>query len=175
MYFLLMLSARDEIVRLIPDIRATVARVLRSSRYYTDDHVEQCAADIMVEALDYGARTFDPAKGSAKSHFTCFARRRAINWLSMAHRRFEVSSTVQAEDGESVDLFDRIASDAFLGPLRALESSRIRVALESLNPRQRALLDAYVRHECWSRAAKEIGVSAATASRIKGQIAALLR
>jgi DNA-directed RNA polymerase specialized sigma24 family protein len=170
-----MLNINTEIVALIPAIKATVAGVLRRSRYFTDDHVEQCAADIMVEILDYGVRTFDAGKGSARSHFTCFAKRRALNWLSMAHRRFEVAPAPVEVDGEPVDPLDSVPSDTFLDPLRALESKRIRMALESMKPRHRALLEAYVRHQCWSRAAAEIGVSPATASRMKDQIAAKLR
>lgn len=170
-----MLNINAEIVALIPAIRSTVAKVLRGSRYFTDDHIEQCAADIMVDILDYGVRTFDATQGSARSHFTCFARKRAINWLSMSHRRFEVAPAPVELDGEPVDPLDNVPSETFLDPLRALESSRIRMALESLKPRHRALLEAYVRLQCWSRAAAAIGVSPATASRMKDQIAARLQ
>lgn len=170
-----MLNMNAEIVALMPAIRATVANVLRSSRYYTDGDVDECMSAVMVQVLDYGVRTFDASKGVARSHFTCFAKRRAINWLSSAHHRFEVSPAPVEVDGESVDPLDSVPSVTFLDPLRALESKRIRMALESMKPRYRALLEAYVRHQCWSRAAAEIGVSPATASRMKDQIAARLR
>jgi len=170
-----MLNMNAEIVAVMPAMRATVAKVLRSSRYYTDEDLDECMSDVMVQALDYGARTFDPSKGSARSHFTCFAKRRSLNWLSKAHRRFEVSPTSVEMDGDTVDQFENVPSETFLDPLRALESSRIRAALATLEPRYRALLEAYVRYQCWSRAAAEIGVSGPTAHRMKLQIAALLR
>lgn len=169
-----MLNIAHEILALIPDIRRTVAKVLRSSRYYTEDHVEECMQEIMSQALDYGARTFDPAKGSAKSHFTCFARTRSINWLADAHRRFE--HVVVSDTDEDSAGFTPVENDSpFAVLVRKQESQRIRAAFAALEPRQRALLEAFERLHCWGKAAKEIGVSAATASRLKAAIATALR
>lgn len=170
-----MLNIHGEILALIPDIRRTVAKVLRASRYYADDHIEECMQEIMSQALDYAARTFDPSKGSAKSHFTCFAKTRAINWLSMAHRSFEHSAVATDTDEEGSAFVPTEHDDPFAVLLRKQEASRIRAAFAALEPRQRALLEAFERTLSWGRAAKEIGVSAATASRMKAQILIALR
>lgn len=167
-----------QIIGLMPDIRRTVAKVLRNSRYYTDDHVEECQADIMAQILDYGVRTFDETKGSAKSHFTCFAYARALNWLHVAHRRFEsVPDVTTSDEGEvtsiSANVADTNTPEMML--VRAQDAARIRAAFATLEPRQRALLAAFERLQSWGEAAREIGVSAATASRMKAQIAAQLR
>lgn len=170
-----MLNIEQVILSLIPDIRRTVAKVLRSSRYYTDDHVEECMQEIMSQAVDYGARTFDASRGSAKSHFTCFAKTRAINWLAHAHRRFE-HVAVLADTDEATSGFVPVENDdPFAMLVRKQEASRIRAAFETLEPRQRALLAAFERTLSWGKAAKEIGVSPATASRMKAAIAAALR
>lgn len=171
-----MLNAIErEILSLIPDIRRTVAKVLRASRYYTEDHIEECMQEIMSQAVDYGARTFDASKGSAKSHFTCFAHSRAINWLSMAHRSFEHSPVAMDTDEESSGFVPTEHDDPFALLVRKQEAQRIRAAFNALEPRQRALLEAFERLHCWGKAAKEIGVSSATASRLKAQIALALR
>lgn len=170
-----MLNIESEIISLIPDIRRTVAKVLRASRYYTDDHVEECMQEIMSQALDYARRTFNPDKGSAKSHFTCFARTRAINWLAMAHRSFEHSPVAMDTDEDSSAFVPTEHDSPFALLLRKQESVRIRAAFSALEPRQRALLEAFERLGCWSRAAADIGVSPATASRMKAQIALALR
>jgi len=59
--------------------------------------------------------------------------------------------------------------------MRKQEASRIRAAFDALEPRQRDLLAAFERTQSWGKAAQEIGVSAATASRMKAQIALALR
>jgi hypothetical protein len=48
----------------------------------------------------------------------------------------------------------------------------VRRALECLDDRSRALVDAYLRLGSWIHAAREIGVSVATASRLKAKIIA---
>lgn len=167
-----------EILGLMADIRRTVAKVLRNSRYYTDDHVDECMADIMLQIFDYGVRTFDATKGSAKSHFTCFAHARALNWLHVAHRRFETVPDVSTTDeGEVTSISANVPAEGNpeMSLVRAREASAIRAAFASLEPRCRALLDAFERLGSWGEAAKEIGVSAATASRMKASIAASLR
>lgn len=171
-----MLNALEhEILTLIPDIRRTVAKVLRASRYYTEDHVEECMQEIMCQALDYAARTFDPSKGSAKAHFTCFAHARAINWLSMAHRSFEHAAVADDTSEDSSVFVPTEHDDPFALLVRKQEAQRIRAAFNALEPRQRALLEAFERLQCWYKAAKEIGVSGATAHRMKVKIAAALR
>jgi RNA polymerase sigma factor (sigma-70 family) len=167
-----------QILGLMPDIRRTVAKVLRNSRYYTDDHVEECVADIMAQIFDYGVRTFDASKGSAKSHFTCFAYSRALNWLHVAHRRFEcVPDVTTSDEGEVTSISANVPAtdNPEMLLVRAQEAARIRAAFTSLEPRQRALLAAFERLQSWSKAAEEIGVSAATASRMKAAIASQLR
>jgi RNA polymerase sigma factor (sigma-70 family) len=163
---------QNEIIALMPLMRRTVAKVLRSSRYYSDSHIEECMGDIMLQAVEYGARTFDPSKGSAKSHFTTFAKSRAINWLQLAHRRFE---SVSVEADASVLDHLTVEADPLMLLMRARESARIRAAFASLEESQRALLAAFERTHCWGKAAEEIGVSAATASRMKAKIADALR
>lgn len=165
-----------EILGLMPNIRRTVAKVLRSSRYYTDDHIEECMGDIVLQIFDYGVRTFDASKGSAKSHFTTFAKQRALNWLHVAHRRFESVPAVDAGDDETtpVQLTDD-APDAFASLVRAREAAQIRAAIAALDEREQALLAAFERSRNWGKAAREIGVSPATASRMKASIAAQLR
>jgi DNA-directed RNA polymerase specialized sigma24 family protein len=171
-----MLNALErEIISLIPDIRRTVAKVLRASRFYTEDHIEECMQEIMSQTLDYGARTFDASKGSAKSHFTCFARLRAINWLHMAHRSFEHTTVADDTDDTGSAFVPTEHDDPFALLLRKQEAQRIRAAFNALEPRQRALLEAFERLQCWYKAAKEIGVSGATAHRMKVKIAAALR
>lgn len=168
---------QNEIVALRPLMRRVVAKVLRSSRYFTDDHIEECLGDIIGQALDYGVRTFDASKGSAKSHFTTFARSRAINWLQTAHRRFESVSIDVSSDDDSGSVLDSVTvdGDPLILLMRAHEAARIRAAFASLEESQRALLAAFERTHCWGRAAQEIGVSAATASRMKSRIAEALR
>lgn len=165
---------QNEIVALRPLMRRVVAKVLRSSRYFTDDHIDECLGDILIQALDYGVRTFDASKGSAESHFTTFARSRAINWLQMSHRRFESVSIEADESGSIVDSVE-VDGDPLVYLMRAHESARIRAAFAKLEESQRALLAAFERTHCWGRAAQEIGVSAATASRMKAKIAESLR
>jgi RNA polymerase sigma factor (sigma-70 family) len=173
-----MLNIHREIIGLMPEIRRTIAKVLRNSRYYADDHVDECMADVMAQICDYGVRTFDASKGAARSHFTCFAKSRAINWLNTAHRRFEVvPDETTGEDGEVHAISANVPTDAdpLVLILRAEESARVRTAIASLEPRERALLEAFERTHSWSRAAQEIGVSAPTATRMKAKIAAKLR
>lgn len=168
-----MSDTQKEILSLMPDIRRAVASVLRSTPYSADDDVNDCMGDLMTQLFDYGVRTFDPAKGSAKSHFTCFAVRRAKNWLNEAHRRREVSEYAGTnDDGESVSIFDQIAShdDTFSDLAREQETARIRAAIASLDERSQALIGAFYRHGSWGEAAKEIGISPATASRMKAKI-----
>lgn len=170
-----MLNIEHTILALIPDIRRTVAKVLRASRYYADDHVEECMQEIMSQALDYAARTFDPSKGSAKSHFTCFAKSRAINWLASAHRSFEhVVVATDTDDGAS-GFIPTEHDDPFAALVRKQEAGRIRAAFEALEPPQRALLAAFERTGSWGRAAKELGMSAPGASRMKAKIFAALK
>ncbi len=171
-------ALHKEIVALMPDIRRTVAKVLRNSRYYTDDHVEDCMGEIMLQIFDYAVRQFDASKGSAKSHFTSFAYARSINWLHAAHRRFEnVPDQIVSDEGTATTMSESLPDpgNPFLSLVRAQEASRIRVAFAALEPRQRALVEAFERTLSWSDAAKAIGVSPATASRMKAQIAAQLR
>jgi len=163
-----------EVVSLRYQMRRVVGKVLRSSRYFTDDHIEECLGDVMLQALDYGVRTFDPSKGSAKSHFTTFARSRAINWLQTAHRRFEAVSIEADESGAIVDSVEA-DGDPFVHLVRAYEAARIRAAFATLEEPQRALLAAFERTHNWGKAARAIGVSAATASRMKAKIAEALR
>lgn len=163
-----------ELVSLRPLMRRVVAKVLRSSRYFTDDHIEECLGDVMLQALDYGVRTFDASKGVAKSHFTTFAYSRAINWLQTAHRRFEAVSIEADDTGSIVDSVEA-DGDPLIHLLRAYEAARIRAAFAKLEESQRALLAAFERTHNWGRAAEEIGVSAATASRMKAKIAEALR
>lgn len=167
-----------EILALLPDVRRTIAKVLRSSRYYTDDHIEECMGDIVLQIFDYGVRTFDASKGSAKSHFTCFAKSRALNWLNTAHRRFEAAlPSACGDEGDTVSPHENIPAehDTFAMLVRAQEAALIRAAFETLEPRERALLAAFERTHSWGEAAAEIGVSPATASRMKASIALQLR
>jgi DNA-directed RNA polymerase specialized sigma24 family protein len=171
-------TTHQEIVALRHEIRRVVAMVLRSSRYYTDDHVKECMSDVMLQMLDYGARTFDPSKGSAKSHFTTFAKNRARNWLHMACRRFEVADEyTTGDDGETASHTAAVAAegDPAVALVTAQEIARVRAALESLEGRERDLVDAFLRLGSWLLAAREIGVSPATASRMKAAIVAKLR
>lgn len=156
-----------QILAVMPDIRRTVAKVLRSSRYYAADHIDECMSCIMVQIFDYGVRTFDEGKGSVKSHFTSLAYKRALNWLDAAHRRFDVSDAAIVQVAAE--------GDPHLSFARAQEAHRIRAAVASLDASQRELLDAYERTECWYKAAKEIGVSPAKAYRMKAEIAEQLR
>lgn len=159
----------QEILALMPAIRAVVAMVLRNSRYYESEHIDECAADIMLVIFDYGIKTFDPSRGSAKSHFTTLAKCRALNWLHVAHRRFD-----HGADADIVEALPAVG-DPFASLARAREAGRIREAFAALEPRQRALLAAFERLHSWGKAAREIGVSAATASRMKAEIAEQLR
>lgn len=171
-------TTHQEILGLRTEIRRVVAMVLRSSRYFTDDHVEECMSDVMLQALDYGARTFDPSKGSAKSHFTTFAKNRARNWLQVACRRFEVADQhTTGDDGEIVSYAEAVPADGnpALSYATAQELARVRVAIEALEGRERALVDAFLRLGSWMMAARDIGVSPATASRMKTAIVAKLR
>lgn len=170
-------TTHQEIVSLMPAMRRVVASVLRTSRYNSEDHVEECLADIMLQALDYGARTFDASKGSAKSHFTTFAARRAKNWLHVACRRFEVADEVTTSEGEVVSHSASVPAEG--NPLLSLSSSRDKArlvaALEALDGTQRALVEAYVRHGSWLHAARELGMSPVQACRMKKQIVAQLQ
>lgn len=171
-------TTHQEIIGLRTEIRRVVAMVLRSSRYYTDDHVEECMSDVMLQALDYGARTFDPSKGSAKSHFTTFAKNRARNWLHMACRRFEVADEhTTGDEGETASYAAAVPAegDPAMALVTSQELARVRVAIEALEGRERALVDAFLRLGSWMMAAKEIGVSPATASRMKSAIVDKLR
>lgn len=172
---LMMQSIHNQIVALLPDIKRTVASVLRSSRYASADHVEDCTADILTEMLDYGARTFDETKGSAKSHFTTFAKRRALNWLAMAHRRYASRDGSNGSDESMPNEIDAIPSETFQSPLNALEAKRIRLALASLSAADLALVEAFEATSSWSAAAQAIGVSAPTATRMKQEICKQLK
>lgn len=171
-----MLNIQREILSLMPDIRRVVSRVLRSSRYYAEDHIDECMQDVMAQAVIYGARTFDASRGTAKAHFTCFAKSRAINWLNRAHRRFEtVVVTIDSDDDTGKTEPLQTSETPFAILARKQEAAGIREAFEALQPRHRDLLAAFERTYSWGEAAKEIGVSPATASRMKAAIAAALR
>jgi RNA polymerase sigma factor (sigma-70 family) len=164
-----------EILSLMPAIRRTIKSALRKSCFQGSDHLDECMSSVMVQVFEYAVRTFDADKGSAYSHFTFFARSRAINWMRLAHHRFETRyPDVTDDDGETVSLIDLTASDVD-DISRVMESGRIRKAITALRPRQRALLEAFERLGCWSEAGREIGVSAPTASRMKAQIAERLK
>jgi RNA polymerase sigma factor (sigma-70 family) len=170
-------TTHTEILKVRPEMRRVVAMVLRSSRFYTDDHVEECLSDVMLQALDYGASTFDASKGSIKSHFTTFAKHRAKNWLARACRRFEVGDESTTEDGEIVSHTASVPADGnpALSLMAAQERARVLAAVETLEDRERSLVHAFLRTGSWMLAAKEIGVSPATASRMKAAIVAKLR
>jgi len=170
-------TTHQEILGLRNEIRRVVAMVLRTSRYFADDHIEECMSDVMLQAFDYGARTFDPSKGSAKSHFTTFAKHRAKNWLNRACRRFEVADESTTEDGETVSHTASVPADGnpALSLMASQERARVLAAVETLEDRERALVHAFLRLGSWMLAAKEIGVSPATASRMKADIVAKLR
>lgn len=168
-------TVHREVLALLPAIRQTIKSVLRKSCFQGADHLDECMSSVMVQIFEYAVRTFDADKGSAYSHFTFFARSRAINWMRLAHHRFETRyPDVADEDGEMVSLVDLTASDVDV-IARHMESKRIRKAIAALRPRQRALLEAFERLGCWSEAGREIGVSAPTASRLKAQIAERLK
>jgi len=167
-----------EILSILPALRGTVAKVLRSSRYYTSEDIDECLSDVMVQALDYGARTFDPDKGTARSHFTCFVKRRALNWLTTKHRRFECAMPqVKSDDGGVISFAESLPaeSDARLDLVRATEVARVQAAVASLRPVHRAVAEAFMRLNSWTDAAREVGVSVAMASRTKAALAALLK
>ena len=167
-----------QIIAIMPDIRRTIAKVLRSSRYYGEDHIDDCMSEVMIQVLDYGVRSFDPTKGSLKPHFTSFAKMRAINWLSLAFHRFEAATNVTTDaEGKSASLIDAIETNEtpFSLMASAQSSARIRAAIASLKPQQRDLLAAFERTMCWRSAAAEVGMSPAAASRMKAQIVAHLR
>lgn len=161
-----------EVLALLPVIRRTIAKVLRSSRYYTDDHIEECMGDIVVQIFDYAVGKFDPSKGTAKSHFTTFAKGRALNWLDLAHRRFETCApSVDSDDGEPMPVqFVSDELDAFAQLARAREAAQIREAFATLETREQDLIAAFSRTQNWGEAAREIGVSPATASRMRAAI-----
>lgn len=171
-------TVQMEIAAMRGDIRRVVASVLRSSRYFTDDHIDECTSHVMLQALDYGARTFDPARGSVKSHFTNFAKLRARNWLRSGQKRFEVCDEyTTGDEGETASHSEAVPADG--DPATSLvtsrEMARVRAALESLEGRERALVEAFLRLGSWLLAAREIGVSTPTASRMKAAIIAKLR
>lgn len=167
-------TTHREILNLWSDMRRVVASVLRNSRYHSDDDVNECLSFVMVQAFDYGARTFDPSKGSARSHFTCFAKQRAKNWLASGHKRYEVADEVTTDDGETVSLAEAVPADGNpeLSLFTAREVAAVKRNLEALDERCSALLDAYLRHGSWFHAAKELGISPPTASRLKAKIIA---
>lgn len=170
-----MLNIQAEIASLQGDIRRVVSKVLRSSRYFTEDHIEECTQEVIARALIDGAKSFDESRGSAKSHFTTFARCQAINWLGVAHRRFESVQVDSDTDDESAGFVLRDDDNPFAVLVRKQEAARMRRAIEALRPRYRALVDAFLDKGCWYKAAREIGVSQATASRMKVKIVARLR
>jgi DNA-directed RNA polymerase specialized sigma24 family protein len=167
-------TTHREILNLRSDMRRVVASVLRTSRYYSDDDIEECLSFVMVQALDYGARTFDPSKGNAKSHFTCFAKQRARNWLYAGHRRYEVADETTNEDGETTSHSEAVPADGNpqLTMMTSQNMERVRRALDTLDERSRSLVEAFLRLGSWFHAAREIGVSPATASRMKERIIA---
>jgi RNA polymerase sigma factor (sigma-70 family) len=165
-------TTHREILNLWSDMRRVVASVLRNSRYHSDSDIDDCLSEVMLQAFDYGARTFDPSKGNARSHFTCFAKQRAKNWLAAGHRRYEVADEVTTDDGETVSHAEAVPADGNpqLSLLASQEMERVRRALDTLDERSRALVDAFLRLGSWIHAAREIGVSPATASRMKDKI-----
>lgn len=165
-----------EVLSLLPIIRRTIAKTLRSSRYYTDDHVEECMGDIVVQIFDYAVGKFDPSKGSAKSHFTTFAKQRALNWLALAHRSREtVAPSIDSDDGSPMPVqFVSDEPNAFAQLQRSREAAQIREAFATLEPREQELIEAFSRTHNWGDAAQEIGVSPATASRMRAVIVAKL-
>lgn len=170
-------TTHREIIELRSDMKRAVASVLRNSRYYSDDDIEECLSEVMLQALDYGARTFDASRGSAKSHFTCFAKQRAKNWLYAGHRRYEVADEVTTDDGETVSHVSQAEAvpadgNPQLSMITEQELARVRRALDTLDERSRALVAAFLRLGSWYHAAREIGVSASTASRMKDKIIA---
>ena len=170
-------AMHSEILNVLPAMRATAASVLRRSRYYTESDLDECVSCIMVEALDYGVRTFDASKGSVRSHFTCFAKYRAHNWLRLAHHRFESQMPqVVSDDGRALPMAEALPaeSDPHLDMVRGQEIARVRAAVASLKPVHRAVIEAFMRTQSWTDAAREVGVTVAMASRAKAALAKLL-
>jgi DNA-directed RNA polymerase specialized sigma24 family protein len=170
-------AIHSEILTVLPAMRATVANVLRRSRYSTESDLDECMSRVMVEALDYGVRTFDAGKGSARSHFTCFAKYRAHNWLRLAHHRFESQMPqVVSDDGRSIPVAEALPadSDPHLDMVRGQEIAGVRAAVASLKPVHRAVVEAFMRSQSWTDAAREVGVTVAMASRAKAALAQLL-
>lgn len=166
-------TTHREILKLWPEMRRVVASVLRHSRYYGDDHIDECTQEVMRQAFDYGARTFDPSKGSAKSHFTTFAKQRAKNWLGSACRRLEVADEyTTGDEGETISHSESVPADGnpALSLFTAETLAKVKEALAALDERSQALVSAYLKSGSWSHAAREIGVSPATASRMKAAI-----
>jgi len=171
-----MTELRNEIAALRPEIRRVVSRALRTSRFNKDQYVDECMAHVMACAMDYGARTFDPSKGSVRTHFTTFAFHRARNWLRLAYHRFEVADEY-TRGGETFSHAESVPADGNpeLSLVTARERARVFAAIEALETRERDLVKAFLRLGSWLKAANEIGVSPATASRMKTVIIAKLR
>jgi DNA-directed RNA polymerase specialized sigma24 family protein len=162
-------KTHKEIERLLPEIKRTVASTLRGTPYHSEDDIDECFSTVVLEAVDYGARTFDPSKGSAKSHFTCFASRRAKNWLRATSKRrgtFSLSSGSESEDDVTLNVASP-ACDPLLSLIRQEDGDALMAIVQKFDQRSKDLLLAFMRHGSWSAAASEVGVSIATASRVK--------
>lgn len=163
-------STSSEIVKNLKNIQMAVRAAMRSTRFFNDQDIEECTSYVMVEMFDYGARTFDASKGSARSHFTCFAFRRAKNWMRSERRRRDFVPVDDLDSSEGGSVYLVADCDPLDDIIRDQDRRGLEKALSSLDEKSKTLIFTYIEHRSWSVAAQAAGVSQATASRMKTKI-----
>ena len=108
-----------------PNLRGVVGRIVRNR-----DDVEDVIHDAFVQILK-DARSFDPARGSARAWIYTIVRNTALKRCRSAGREIAI------EDDELLALHDRILAEP---ASRTAEYAALRGYLEALEPRRRASL-----------------------------------
>ena len=147
-------------------LRSEVRSMLGSLGARKDDLDDACQ-DAFVLLVSYILPRYRAEHGKLETYALSMVRKR---WLNSRTRKWSArEETAMRDDGTSV-LDDEACPHGFAVFERAIEAQHIRVAMERLSERERALLAAFEGCKTWKEAGEAIGVSEATVSRLRAGI-----
>jgi len=152
------------------DITRVCAKYL--GKRFGADHTEEMAQEMALLLITRILPAYEPSKGDLGAFIRQAVANACKNYLAL-HRNNRHAAPTRGDDGKEIDPVDALACDAT--PFEAMARADLGAALSRLTERQRALVTAYLDLGSWGQAAAAIGVSNATASRIKAEAVDALR